>query len=109
GPLPGLLVAVTVAAAGVRLPGNGSLVLVLAVSINLFNLLPILPLDGGQIVHMLFFERTPWLDVAFRALAAAGLLVLSYVTSSVAFGAIAAIMFLQLPRARRLSDLRSKL
>ncbi len=33
--------------------------------INLFNLLPIMPLDGGQILHQLLFFRRPMLQVFF--------------------------------------------
>jgi len=43
------------------------------VLVNAFNLLPILPLDGGRLFQTLLFARTPALDVLFRLLANAGL------------------------------------
>ncbi len=42
--------------------------------INYFNLLPILPLDGGRILDLLIFSRHPYTDVFFK-LFAVGLLV----------------------------------
>ena len=37
--------------------------------INLLNLLPLFPLDGGQIVNLLLFARRPYADVIFKLLA----------------------------------------
>jgi Zn-dependent protease len=36
------------------------------IGLNLANLLPILPLDGGKIAHLVLFSRFPSLDVLFR-------------------------------------------
>lgn len=38
------------------------------ISLNLFNLLPIYPLDGGQIADLLLFSRFPYLGVGFKSL-----------------------------------------
>ena len=40
------------------------------ICLNLFNLLPIYPLDGGQIIDILLFSRFPYSDVAFKAFGA---------------------------------------
>ncbi|MBV6627204.1 MAG: peptidase M50 [Rivularia sp. (in: Bacteria)] len=40
------------------------------ICLNLFNLLPIYPLDGGQIVDILLFSRFPYSDVFFKAFGA---------------------------------------
>ncbi len=45
--------------------------------INLFNLLPIMPLDGGQIVHQLLFFRRPLLQVFFMIFSGLFVLVLA--------------------------------
>ncbi|MGF1676666.1 MAG: site-2 protease family protein [Rivularia sp. (in: cyanobacteria)] len=37
------------------------------ICLNLFNLLPIYPLDGGQIIDILLFSRFPYGDVLFKA------------------------------------------
>ncbi|MFN7135300.1 MAG: site-2 protease family protein, partial [Myxococcales bacterium] len=41
------------------------------VGINAFNLLPLVPLDGGQVVNLLFVGRHPWLSAGFHLLATA--------------------------------------
>lgn len=65
GPLPGLLAGLAVFLPGFE-PGallrEAGLVLVF---FNAFNLLPMLPLDGGQIVDVAFASRFPRLRVAF--------------------------------------------
>jgi tetratricopeptide (TPR) repeat protein/Zn-dependent protease len=38
------------------------------IGLNLFNLLPIYPLDGGQIADLLLFSRHPYLGVGFKGL-----------------------------------------
>lgn len=72
GPVPGLLLAGL--AAGISAPSIGSWqqqALLMLVVVNLFNLLPIFPLDGGRVLHALIFRRQRWLEAAF--LLAAGL------------------------------------
>lgn len=36
--------------------------------LNLFNLLPIYPLDGGQVADLLLFSRNPYLGVVFKGI-----------------------------------------
>jgi hypothetical protein len=77
GPLPGIAAGVALGIAGMR-KGYDPLLLksaMAALLLNGLNLLPILPLDGGRVVHALLFSRHPLLDVAFRAVAG-GLLIL---------------------------------
>lgn len=40
------------------------------ICLNLFNLLPIYPFDGGQIIDILLFSRFPYSDVIFKAFGA---------------------------------------
>lgn len=35
--------------------------------LNLFNLLPFMPLDGGWVAHITLFSRSKYLDIGFRA------------------------------------------
>lgn len=69
GPLPGLLLGLGLL---VLTQGQESGWLVEAgwvlVGLNLFNLLPIYPLDGGQIADLLVFSRHPYLGVGFKGL-----------------------------------------
>lgn len=111
GPLPGILLALPLGLAGVAadLP-----MLVeaagLAVILNGFNLLPLLPLDGGWVMHMLLFCRRPALDIAARVGAALGLLGLAIVAGNQLLAYLAIPILLALPAnwkvARAAADLR---
>ncbi len=74
GPLPGILLGSAIGLAGL-IWGNRSLtkIAMTAIIFNGFQLLPVLPLDGGQVMHELLFSRDHRLDAVFRALAAATL------------------------------------
>jgi Zn-dependent protease len=63
GPLPGLLLGFGLLASQVKAAESLAWMLI---AINLANLLPILPLDGGKIAHLILFSRFPVLDVIFR-------------------------------------------
>ena len=80
GPLPGILVGIGLGAAGM-LTEQPPLIkaAVVTLILNGFNLLPVLPLDGGWVMHALFFSRHYMLDFAFRCVAAAALIVGSFV------------------------------
>ncbi|GAA6619048.1 tetratricopeptide repeat protein [Scytonema sp. NUACC26] len=68
GPLPGLILGVGLAIA-CRNGGYSGWVTETAwmlIGLNLFNLLPVYPLDGGQIANLLLFSRFPYTDVLFK-------------------------------------------
>ena len=81
GPLPGLVLGIGVAIAfgthNLAAPGTAawfdktdwiretSWMLII---LNLFNLLPIYPLDGGQVADLLLFSRNPYLGVVFKGI-----------------------------------------
>jgi Zn-dependent protease len=72
GPLPGLILGVLLAiifkdASYSTWVKQASWILI---CLNLFNLLPIYPLDGGQIIDILLFSRFPYSDVVFKAIGA---------------------------------------
>jgi Zn-dependent protease len=72
GPLPGLLagLAILIAAALQKLPDWGfdwRLLGSMAVGVNFFNLLPIMPLDGGRLVELALFSRWPLSRLVFAA------------------------------------------
>jgi Zn-dependent protease len=87
GPLPGLLLA---SAGAVWLALQGFplrpavidpawlMVVVTLWVINLFNLLPFVPLDGGRIVEAALFARAPWLRLLFSLLGGAALLAIAW-------------------------------
>ncbi|GAX45050.1 peptidase M50 [Tolypothrix sp. NIES-4075] len=84
GPLPGLILGVGLAMAqsvgfanATRGSHYSSWVSQLAwtlISLNIFNLLPVYPLDGGHIANLLLFSRFPYTDVLFKVF---GVIVLS--------------------------------
>ncbi len=107
GPLPGILLGL--ALLGAAHADRHSLLFMAGsflVVINLFNLLPILPFDGGQIVSRLLFGSRPWLDFIFRSIAVVAMLamglafapILIYVGIFLALGLIA---------QRKIAQLRS--
>jgi Zn-dependent protease len=63
GPLPGLILGFGLLAGQVKPAESLAWMLI---TINLANLLPILPLDGGKVAHLILFSRFPVLDVVFR-------------------------------------------
>jgi Zn-dependent protease len=89
GPLPGLILGVSIAIMHTQgLPGPMALThwysdgnhwreaSQILIGLNLFNLFPIYPLDGGQISDLLVFSRNPYLGVIYKSIGVALLLLL---------------------------------
>jgi Zn-dependent protease len=79
GPLPGIALALLLQLAFAP-PYNswqGQAVFILAI-FNGINLVPLVPLDGGRLLDILLFARRPWLALAFRLFAVAGLGLAAY-------------------------------
>ena len=85
----------------------------LLVALNLFNLLPLVPLDGGRFLQVVVFSRAPILDSGFQLLACLGLVVLSFAFKTPVLGILALLTAVTLPvrfrQARHCSLLRSEL
>ncbi len=79
GPLPGILLGFGLFTLGVD-AGDGWLYLTawLLLLVNLFNLLPLLPLDGGHLLHALLPERAVTVRIVFDALAIGAMLALAW-------------------------------
>ena len=109
GPIPGILLAIPMAVIAIRTQNelwrNATLMLV---SINVFNLLPLLPLDGGWVAHALFFCRQPWLDVLFRLAAAIAMISIGVTWQLHFFTGFGALMLLAVPGAVRSSNIAKK-
>jgi Zn-dependent protease len=75
GPLLGIVFGTGMAIAAVILgkPAIANAALIV-IGLNLFNLLPILPLDGGWFWNAILFCRHRWLEAGFKSLAGVGLL-----------------------------------
>lgn len=112
GPLPGIVLGAAIAVAGIYFRQDLLLKLAsLMLILNGFNLLPILPLDGGWVAHTLLFSRHYALDVIFRLLAAAALAAASRLGDGSIFLPLAFVMLMGLPasyrQARIARDLRA--
>jgi Zn-dependent protease len=110
GPLPGIALGIFLGVAGLawKIPMLSEAAMLL-IFINGFNLLPVLPLDGGHVLHTILFCRNRWLDVLFRLLAIGGLLLLSIGGLGKVFMFLAIIMSLSLPVSFRLAQIADKL
>lgn len=71
GPVPGIVLGVVLGLTGIVLKKTLlTKIGLMALILNGFNLLPVLPLDGGWVAHTLVFSRHYLLDAAFRVVAA---------------------------------------
>ncbi len=71
GPMPGILLGIGMAIAtrNTSIPHYAREGIWMLIGLNLLNLLPIYPLDGGKIVNLLLFSRYPFTDVLFKVFA----------------------------------------
>jgi len=114
GPVPGIVLAAVLQATLRPPPGSAlhSAEMVL-LAINVFNLLPLVPLDGGRLLQMVIFSRSPILEAAFLVLASLGLGWIAYTIESEILMLVGLLGLLRVPNrfqvARRRSLLRTKL
>lgn len=69
GPLPGLILGIVLLTISNHTVSHSDWMIEaswILIGLNLFNLLPIYPLDGGQIADLLVFSRHPYLGVTFK-------------------------------------------
>ncbi len=110
GPLPGLVLAVLLRFGSFAVLDRPELTTAIdmLLFINLLNLLPIMPLDGGRIVHLLLFSRHPVADLLFTV-SGAGLLAVAawagHEPALAVFAGALALGSLQQIRASRIAAL----
>jgi Zn-dependent protease len=110
GPVPGIFVGIILGLSGLLHKPLCVEIAWMLLILNGFNLLPVLPLDGGWALHAMLFSRHPILDAAFRA-AAGGLLIGAYLLLHLnVFLILGIIMLMSLPvsylNAKITADLR---
>ena len=110
GPLPGIIVGIPLGIYGAIWDKPLALdVALLMMILNGLNLLPVLPLDGGHIVHTVLFSRHCVLDVVFRVGAAFVLGVLAAACGDRVLLFVAVIMFVGLPWAFQMAKVTGDL
>lgn len=110
GPLPGLLLGLGllwgVSAHPALFDGfDWRMVAVMAIGINLFNLLPLTPLDGGQLMELSLFSRWPRSRLVFSALSVLALLALALWFGNIALGVVGVALGFGLVHQLRVSRL----
>lgn len=106
GPLPGLAMGVLLIWYFDWAPEWLVFAAVVALVINGFNLLPFMPLDGGQIIHMTLSERS---RLYFSGFSSAGLLILAYWMGEVILYPIGLFMLLAALNQYFTLDIRQQL
>lgn len=93
GPVPGIFIGVFLALvfAVSGHPGVG-FAAKMFLALNAFNLLPLLPLDGGRVLNETLFCRSRWWEAGFQGAAALGLLLLAIAAGDVIFGLLSLLM-----------------
>jgi len=86
-----------------------SLTGVMLIVINLLNLLPLYPLDGGQIVNLLFFTRRPYADFVFKLAAVAAFAAAALWLREVILGVVAGWVLLGMRSSFRLARVFSQI
>ena len=110
GPLPGIIVGLVIGISGwiLQIEWMNELALLMLI-LNGFNLLPILPLDGGWIMHTILFSRSYILDFIFRLLGVAALATLGLTTGDGILLFLSILMALGLYPAWKLARIGSSL
>jgi Zn-dependent protease len=97
GPLPGLFAGLAGLLYLSGHPGSGigfdwQTAALMAVLINLFNLLPMTPLDGGQLMELALFSRWPLARIGFAGLSATGFIALAFWINSPVLWVLAVLL-----------------
>ncbi len=105
GPIPGLVLALGLSLAGVAKDPALHGALWLLVSINLFNLLPLEPLDGGRLISSVVFSQQPSAEYWFAGVTSLAMGCLAYMLRAPFLGAIAAFGLVFAPGRFQLATL----
>ena len=110
GPVPGIVLGGGIGIIGLVMQ-NPLLIKIglMSVIINGFNLIPVLPLDGGWVAHTILFSRHHLLDCAFRVFAVLGLLALAAITHTRVLMWVGIFMLLGIGTAYKLARIGAEL
>jgi Zn-dependent protease len=97
GPLPGILIGIVLAVVfGITRHEMAGVAAQTFLLINLFNLLPFHPLDGGQFLDHVIFSRRPALEIIFKVVTALVLLWVAWQLEAIFLGFFALIVLFSL-------------
>lgn len=110
GPMPGTVAAAGLGFAGWRFeqPLLAEAALLMAI-LNGFNLLPVLPLDGGWVVHAILFARHPLFDALSRLFAVVALVAIGTLAGDKFLLALPVLMLIALPASWRVAKTAHRL
>lgn len=110
GPVPGIvfgtLLAVAFLVSRNGLTGDAASMFII---LNTFNLLPVLPLDGGHVLQETLFGRHRYVEAVFRIVAAAALLVAGLATGIFLLGVLGAFALVAARVAMKLNGITASL
>jgi Zn-dependent protease len=110
GPLPGLILGAVLAACSwywsIPLAHSAAQTLLI---INGFNLLPIMPFDGGRLLNLLLFSRSPFLEAVFRLLTGIVLAAYGWFAGTWLLAALGCFMVLSTGYSANISRLAKRL
>lgn len=110
GPVPGIFLGVVLGCVGLFLHhALLTKVAMFTLLLNGFNLLPVLPLDGGWVMHSLLFSRHYLLDTGFRILAALALIAISFLSKDKVLMYVGIATLAGLPPAYRMARIATDL
>lgn len=112
GPLPGIVLGTVILAVGIGAEHHSAwtaVLLTLLLCLNLSNLLPLQPFDGGQFLNALFFSRHRMFEAGFRVFACAVLGWLAWELNSVVLGVVAFLVLLAVRGAYQTATLAARL
>lgn len=96
GPIPGVVIGIVLFLIGSELKNEFLLVAAnMFIGLNLFNLIPVYPFDGGKILKTLFFESNQVISFVFLGLSAVGVAFIAYLTETYAMFLIPIFLAMQ--------------
>jgi Zn-dependent protease len=71
--------------------------------LNGFNLIPLLPLDGGRFMAELFYNRSRYLEAFFKIIASAAFIYIAFLYSTIFLGIIGAFLLITISSSYKLA------
>ncbi len=110
GPLPGIFLAGVVGITGlIRSNDLMTRIGLMAAILNGFQLLPVLPLDGGRVMHTLLFSRNHYLDTVFQVGAGGLLALIGSLAGDRVLLMLGIFMLVSVPTAYKVAKISSEL